>query len=177
MSGAFMDKIIGFIRNNASLTVVVSLCIIPLILMFVQKQTPNAKNLSVTATVLSAEPRLAGFNLVVTNNDTVPFTYYMASTGTGMPSHNFKATVTTGDTVRTSLNRAWDPLPLKIPADQIFIVNEANDKLGSGTDLKLAPGATANTVVYLQNIPTGTSTVTFTAASGAPSAPLTVVVP
>ncbi|MBK9202252.1 MAG: hypothetical protein IPL73_07425 [Candidatus Obscuribacter sp.] len=101
-----MDKIIGFIRNNASLTVVVSLCIIPLILMFVQKQTPNAKNLSVTATVLSAEPRLAGFNLVVTNNDTVPFTYYMASTGTGMPSHNFKATVTTGDTVRTSLNRA-----------------------------------------------------------------------
>ena len=172
-----MNKVLSFIKNNASLTVMASLVVICVFSMRFQETKPTAKNLEVSAILLGVDGTTANFELTVKNADTSPFTYKKAIEATGMPSRHFKAEIATGNVVRTSLNKGWDELPFKIPEDQIFMTSKINDGLGNSNQVEIAPGATAGSTISLENMPHGGSTVVFTVDGGKKSQPLSVSVP
>lgn len=173
-----MDKLLAFFKNNASLCVMASLCVIPLVYVALQKEKPNAKNLAVSAVVKTIESGKASFDVTVKNNDEMPFTYVVYEGAKGMPSRDIQAEVQTGDLTRQSLNRGWDPLPNPIPADQIFIGNAENDKLNTETVNQVTTGNAVTTTVNVEGLPKGVlSKVTFVVNKSARSSPVDVQVP
>lgn len=173
-----MDKLLAFFKNNASLCVMASLCVIPLVYVALQKEKPNAKNLAVSAVVKTIESGKASFDVTIKNNDEMPFTYVVYEGAKGMPSRDIQAEVQTGDLTRHSLNKGWDPLPNPIPADQIFIGSVENDRLNTETVNQVTTGNTVSTTVTVEGLPKGVlSKVTFIVNKSARSAPVDVQVP
>lgn len=173
-----MDKLLAFFKNNASLCVMASLCVIPLVYVALQKEKPNAKNLAVSAVVKTVESGKASFDVTIKNNDEMPFTYVVYEGAKGMPSRDIQAEVQTGDLTRKSLNRGWDPLPNPIPADQVFIGSADNDKINTESVLQVTTGNAVTTTVSVSGLPAGVlSKVTFIVNKSARSAPVDVQVP
>ena len=73
-----MNKVLSFIKNNASLTVMASLVVICVFSMRFQETKPTAKNLEVSAILLGVDGTTANFELTVKNADTSPFIYKKA---------------------------------------------------------------------------------------------------
>jgi hypothetical protein len=172
-----MNKILEFIKNNASLTVITCLVLICAFSLKFQEEKPQNVKLELAVQPLANEQKSQTFLLTVKNADTKPYTYLRANDASGMPSRHFRAEVTTGSVTRKALNRGWDEIPFKIPADQIFISSKQNDGLGSRSKVNIEPGAVATSEVSLENLPSGNSQVLFTVDDTIKAAPVQISIP
>lgn len=155
----------------------ISLCVVPLCLVNLQHEKPSAKNLELSAVLTKCEPGLAEFEMTLKNNDQIPYVYWVNREGSPMPSKLYKAEVAHDGIIHEALNKVWDPLPVPMPADQIFINAGANDKLDAGADVSLPPGASTKTVIRLEGLPAGRSTVSFTVDKLATAKPIDLDIP
>lgn len=172
-----MKKILLLIKNNMQLSFLLLLVLLPILTFRPQTDKPNAKALTVSAQLRNFEAGVAAFDIKVTNQDKIPYTYWQSSDGNGLPSKHFVAEVTNQGATRTSRNKNWERLPASIPDDQILISNSANDRLGSGATIEVAPGDSADTLVYLENLPRGQIQVAFKLDGKNVSPSVEVVVP
>lgn len=172
-----MNKILSFIKNNASLVVMISLCVIPLCMLKFEQEKPSAKKLELSAVVVKTEPGVAEFEMTLKNTDQIPYIYWITHEGAAMPSKLYKAEVIHEGISHQSLNKGWDPLPVRTLPDQIFINAGQNDKLGAGADVAIAPGASIKTMIRLEGLPFGKSAVSFTVDKLATSPVVEVDIP